>query len=249
LFPKKPYLLGVSVAGYLHLKEGLPCQDACKYLIHKDNYGLIAVADGLGSAFLSHIGAQKAVEKAIETAIKLLEVNNTSLADIPIKMIEFSRYALIEIAEQEGLNLSNLATTLITVAFDKRGIHSAQVGDGAVVVQINGQLKILTCSLNFEYVNEVMPITTEDYLDGLIFESINNPVDFVSVFTDGCQRAALKKTEIGYEPFEGFFRPVFDFATKINHIEQANKELEEFLMSKKMSEYFEDDKTLVIGVI
>ncbi|MCX8069402.1 MAG: protein phosphatase 2C domain-containing protein [Thermodesulfovibrionales bacterium] len=245
----KPYILGLSVAGSFHLKEGLPCQDACAYKIYDGRIGFIAVADGLGSASLSHIGARLSVESAIKKASELIYTNPFLLREIPLKMIESARLCLKNKAEELGIEVSDLATTLITVIFDNNSLRSAQIGDGAIVVQSEGQLEIISYSSHSEYANEVIPVTSDEYLDYLIEAHFDSNLDCIAVFTDGCQRASLKKVANGYLPFDGFFRPVFTFASNIDSLEKGNKELGDFLLSQKMSEHSEDDKTLVLAVI
>lgn len=246
---KRPYIVGISVPGYLHLKTAQPCQDACAYEVDDNRFCIIAVADGLGSASLSHIGSQLAVQRAVLTASHLIASDPSALSSIPLRMIESAREALIEKANEDALNLSDLATTLIVAVFDRQNLYCAQIGDGAIVIRSQGELKLLSFPTNSEYANEVIPITTEEYTDYLTINQFSGHIDCVSVFTDGCQRASLKKTIDGYEPFEGFFNPVFSFALGISDVTEAMAELEEFLLSAKISEHSEDDKTLVLAVL
>ncbi len=165
-------------------------------------------------------------------------------------MIEGAKLCLLRKAEEEGVKISDLATTLIVAAFDKNNLHSAQIGDGAIVIQSEGLLQLISCSLHSEYANEVTPITSDDFLDYLIEANVvDSKIDCLAVFTDGCQRASLKKGIDGYMPFEGFFNPVFNFASNITDIEKGNREIEEFLLSQKMTEHSEDDKTIVLAVM
>lgn len=247
---KRPYIVGLSVPGYLHQKEGLPCQDACAYQIKDERWCFIAVADGLGSAALSHVGSRLAVESAINIALDLISSNSLLLPSIPIKMIEAAQFSILRKAEEEGIKISDMATTLIAVAFDNNNLFSAQIGDGAIVIQTEGLLKIVSYSSHSEYANEVIPITSDDSFDYLIEANmVDSKIDCLAVFTDGCQRASLKKGIDGYMPFEGFFKPVFHFASNITDIEKGNKEIEEFLLSQKMTEHSEDDKTIVLAVM
>jgi predicted FMN-binding regulatory protein PaiB len=68
-------------------------------------------------------------------------------------------------------------------------------------------------------------------------------------FTDGLQRAALKKSAEGYSPFNGFCEPIFSFASEVSDIGEAEVEIAQLLSSKKLSDNSEDDKTLVIAVL
>jgi hypothetical protein len=247
-----PYIFGASVTGSLHLQGNLPCQDAYCHDFMPNDFGLIAVADGLGSAKLSDLGSRIAVEAAVCAAKKLLlnfSSDDPDLSEIPIKMLYAARESLEETALKEGFQLSDMATTLIAVLFNRNRIYTAQIGDGAVVAQAAGALVLLSGPANSEYANEVTPITCSTWLSNLCTGEILSGAEYLAVFTDGCQRASLLKTIEGYEPFERFFHPVFSYAAGIDNIEKSELELSEFLSSEKISEYSEDDKTLVLAVL
>lgn len=213
---------------------------------------MIAVADGLGSVPLSDVGARLSVVAAVDAAKNLLlhtSSNELELSEIPMKMMQAARESLDETALKEGLQLNDMATTLIAVLFRRDCIYTAQIGDGAVVARVDGSLVLLSGPLNSEYANEVTPITCSTWLADLSSAKASSGAEYVAVFTDGCQRAALLKTAEGYEPFARFFHPVFSYAAEIDDIEKGEQELREFLSSDKISEYSEDDKTLVLAVL
>ncbi|MBF0559091.1 MAG: protein phosphatase 2C domain-containing protein [Nitrospirae bacterium] len=247
-----PYIFGASVTGSLHIQGGLPCQDAYLYELVSDDLGVIAVADGLGSVPLSDLGSRLSVEAAVDAAKSLLlhtSRDGIDLSEIPMKMMQAARESLDETALREGFQLNDMATTLIAVLFGKDCIYTAQIGDGAVVARVDGSLMLLSGPLNSEYANEVTPITCSSWQADLSSAEARSGAEFLAVFTDGCQRASLLKTSEGYEPFEKFFQPVFSFAAEIDDIEKGEQELKEFLASDKISEYSEDDKTLVLAVL
>lgn len=247
-----PYIFGSSVTGSLHIQGGLPCQDAYRYALISDDFGVIAVADGLGSVPLSELGARLAVEAAVETAKNILDdssINRPDFSEIPVKMVQAARESLEDTALREGVRLHDMATTLISVIFSRECIYAAQIGDGAVVARVNGSLVLISGPMNSEYANEVIPITCSTWQTNIATAVSGPGAEYVAVFTDGCQRAALLKTAEGYEPFEKFFNPVFSFSSAIENLETAEQELGEFLSSEKISEYSDDDKTLVLAVL
>ncbi|MBF0506183.1 MAG: protein phosphatase 2C domain-containing protein [Nitrospirae bacterium] len=247
-----PYIFGATVIGSLHIQEGLPCQDACLYQIVSEDCGVIAVADGLGSVPLSDLGSRLSVEAAVAVAKNILwhtSGDELDLSEIPIKMMQAARESLEETALREGFRLSDMATTLITLLFCKDRIYTAQIGDGAVVARIDGSLVLLSGPLDSEYANEVTPITCSDWQANISSAEACSGAEYLAVFTDGCQRSTLLKTADGYEPFEKFFNPVFSYAAEIDDLEKGKQELSEFLSSDKISEYSEDDKTLVLAVL
>ncbi|MBF0338470.1 MAG: protein phosphatase 2C domain-containing protein [Nitrospirae bacterium] len=247
---KPPYIFGASVIGPLHVPMGIPCQDACAYEVFKD-IGLIAVADGLGSAPKSDIGSRQAVDAAIEAAKQHLVANDNgehSLGELTGKMILSAREQIEKTAEKDGYKLRDLATTLIVSAFVGGSVSIAHIGDGAVIAKTDKGLILASAPEESEYANEVVPLTSNKWNEHTHTSSIKN-ASFIALFTDGCQRAALKKSPLGYEPFNGFFDPVCSYAIKIEEIESANEEIKALLSSPKMNEHSDDDKTLVIAIL
>lgn len=247
-----PYIFGASVTGSLHLQGGLPCQDAYCYELIADDTGLIAVADGLGSVPLSDLGARLSVDAAVSAAKKLIypaSGDAPELSEIPVKMLQAARDNLEETALTEGFALGDMATTLIAVLFKGNCVYTAQVGDGAVVAQVDGALVLLSGPVGSEYANEVTPLTCSTWQSDIYRSEACSGVEYLAVFTDGCQRPSLLKTAEGYEPFEKFFNPVFSYAAAIDDREKGEQELDEFLASEKISEFSDDDKTLVLAVL
>lgn len=63
---------GLSVEGYRHRRQGLPCQDACA-AIATSSVAVLAVADGAGSRPRSEEGARLAVQLATEYFARRVE--------------------------------------------------------------------------------------------------------------------------------------------------------------------------------
>ncbi len=247
---KPPYIFGASTTGALHLKEGQPCQDAFLYDLIDNKIGLIAVADGLGSAKAADLGASIAVKAAILKAKSSINLGKSnSLNELPRQMLIAAREAIEEAATFEGLSISELATTLIAVLFGPDFVFTAQIGDGAAVGLVDGSLRVISMPSESEYTNEVIPITDKDWEWHIRCSQTHAVTQVLAVFTDGCQRASLIKRGDRYEPFDRFFHPVFSFALSIDDTKKAEEELSAFLDSPKMTEFSEDDKTMVLAVL
>ncbi|KJU82512.1 Protein phosphatase 2C-like domain protein [Candidatus Magnetobacterium bavaricum] len=247
---KPPYIFGCSVIGPLHVQLGIPCQDACAYEVFKD-VALIAVADGLGSALRSDIGSRQAVDAAIEAAKQHLAANDNgthNLDELVRKMISSARQEIEDTADRDGCELRDLATTLIAVAFAGGSVSIAHIGDGAVVAKTDKGLILASAPEESEYANEVVPLTSSKWNEHTRTGNIDN-ASFIALFTDGCQRAALKKSSSGYEPFDGFFDSVFSYAGEIEDCKSAEEEIKALLSSRKVNEHSDDDKTLVIAIL
>ena len=246
------YIFGASVIGPLHIERGIPCQDACKYELLSSNCGVIAVADGLGSASKSDTGAQVAVEAALEVGEAIIskkKIAEINLSDVAKEAVAFARKELEAKATKEQCSLHDLACTIIVVIFHEDSVSLAHIGDGAVVAKTEEGLRLISAPGDSEYVNEVIPLTTNDWEQSLRITPKISGVECVAVFTDGCQRAALLRTQNGLQPYDRFFEPLFSYAQEREVLEEGEQDIRDFLASQKMSENSEDDKTLVIAVL
>lgn len=246
-----PYLFGASVIGPLHIAMGLPCQDAYAHEALSSDFAVAAVADGLGSASKADVGAMVAVQSSVE-AVKRLTGNkggNVDLSNIAKEAIISARSSLETRADEEGCELRDLACTLIVSVINKNRVCVAHIGDGAVVVEVNGNLELISGPGDSEYANEVTPLTSKEWLESVQVSPVISDVNSLAAFTDGCQRAGLRRTEDGYDAFEGFFSPIFSYAKELTDLKEGSKDIKDLLASQKLGEYSEDDKTLVIAVL
>jgi hypothetical protein len=145
--------------------------------------------------------------------------------------------------------LRELACTIIVVLTYEDTIAVAHVGDGAVVAKTNDGLKLISEPEESEYVNEVVPLTSMEWEKSLRISAKVSGVEGVAVFTDGCQRAALLRTQNGLQPYDRFFEPLFAYAQELDNLIYGEQDIRDLLASQKMSENSEDDKTLVISVL
>jgi hypothetical protein len=209
----------------------------------------IAVADGLGSAAASEAGAKLAVESAIKAMTDASVEGIRSHEDIVRHAVAAARSALQDRAVVTPCELRDLACTLILAFFAHSQLAVAHIGDGAVVVQAEGQLQLVSGPGDSEFTNEVVPLTSTDWEKQVRIASLTSHIDSIAVFTDGCQRAAFRKSEKGLEVFDRFFNPIFAYARDVFDIAEGIKEIEGLLASKKLCENSDDDKTLVVGSI
>jgi hypothetical protein len=241
-------VFGASVIGPLHIQARVPCQDACEYRILPSGTILIAISDGLGSAKNSDIGSKLAAAAAIEA----LETNlfADSIVDrcaLVRTAVTKAHNALCEHKKNIGGEIRDLACTLIIVLFEGDSVAVAQVGDGAVVAEVDGDLVTLSGPGDSEFTNEVTPLTSSEWENELRI-SVSKAPDGIAVFSDGCQRAAFKKSEAGITPFQGFFGPLFRFAREVKDTVVGVKEIESLLACEKICNNSDDDKTLVLAV-
>ncbi|MFY9822966.1 MAG: PP2C family serine/threonine-protein phosphatase [Thermoanaerobaculia bacterium] len=233
--------------GSSHTALGLPCQDACAFEIQASRYCIAVVCDGLGSAARSDLGAQTAVQAALGALRAGL--GDDALAAVVAEAVATARIALEDLAAQEGGPLRDLACTILVLVATAEEIATAHIGDGAIVALTGDGLEIASAPGESEYVNEVVPLTSPGWLEALRIGVRSADVRGVAVFTDGCQRVALRKTAAGFEPHGGFLDPVFSYAAELADLAEGTAEIGNLLASAKLAAVSEDDKTLVIGIL
>lgn len=155
--------LAEAVVGRKHIRNGIPCQDAC-YSTNDPRPYLIA-CDGRGSANKSHFGANEAV-KSIKRQMtishpmlhKLLDEPETpeNKVLLPILQDEFFRAAAViqkELAEAHSSSPKDFEFTLILMILGKEKGFYLHIGDGALVIEENGETIVLSQPENGEFAN------------------------------------------------------------------------------------------------
>jgi hypothetical protein len=247
-----PYVFGASVVGPLHVQKSIPCQDACAFESLPPESAVIAVADGLGSASRSDIGATEAVRVAVQTAKEMIlgqQIEESKLGGVVRAAVASARKAIEDKAIEEQCSVRDLACTIIVVAIRGDSMTVAHIGDGAVVASTVDGLRIISPPGESEYANEVVPLTSKDWEESLRIVPLVTGVQCLGVFTDGCQRAALRKSADGLQPFDRFLGPIFSFAQELEDLAEGEEEIRALLSSQKICDNSEDDKTLILAVV
>lgn len=239
-------VVGASVAGSSHQNYGQPCQDAAGWALGPDRCLIVAVADGAGSAKLGGEGAQLAVSTAVNhlAGRRSLGSGDASKNDL-IAALELARSALISEAEDRGVDVRELATTLILLQATPHSVTALQVGDGAAVIEDrqNGVLGLTKPQVG-EYINETNFITAEDAMDRVETVTRQGSPSGGAVFSDGLQLLALKMPE--GTPHTPFFDPLLRFVSSATDASAADEELRSFLSSPRVTNQTTDDLTLVL---
>lgn len=243
-------LFGGAVIGPLHVAHATPCQDACAFEALAGGAGVIAVADGLGSVEKSELGSRYAVDAALAAARTALEgaAPAADLAAVARSGVEAARRRLEALAGEVGFPLRELGCTLMVAVFKGGRLGVAHVGDGAVVARAKDGLALVSGPGDSEYANEVVPLTSSEWEGDVRVSMLEGGVTGVAAFTDGCQRAALRRSAQGLAAHERFFAPIFGFADELQDLEEGDREVRALLSSAKVCDNSDDDKTLVVAV-
>jgi hypothetical protein len=253
--PNSKWVLSTGrVAGTGHRDKGTPCQDDVRYRFLGGNGFVAAVSDGAGSGRLSHWGSGIAVRSLTYSLAKLLESGtpvtseiitssvSTAIADIH-RLEERCRLVGMQVLTQD------FACTCIVTVLQSDRLIVAQIGDGAVVANFNGQLNCLSAAPDREYVNETTFMTSARAMEELHVreEQIANLLG-LAIMTDGVQHLAIRYP--ANEPYDRFFQPLFDHAVRNTQLPEAerDRELTEFLDTPVINAETDDDKTLLIAV-
>lgn len=183
---------GVSVRGPLHTQNDQPNQDAIGLWGRRDGW-IGAVADGLGSRTLSHIGSQAAclaVRQVMRSYISWKEPKQM-MGDIYRSWLSF-----LPIAPSQA------ATTLLVTACRRDGeALVAQLGDGLVLYRSEGRFGILTPERK-GFTNQTNALgLSNSWADWQCAPlRLTAPGDGVLLMTDGVS------DDLNVDRLEGFFR-------------------------------------------
>lgn len=153
-----------STRGRSHEVEGQVCQDKVQVIKFAKNIGLAVLADGAGSAALSHDGAQRVIQ-TLANQLKAYPKppKNWQEQSLWIKIVTEVYSDLKAFAEQQHQPLKEFASTLLFVyTFVRRGkVHycSGHIGDGVIVISQDEKAKVLSHPWRGEYANTTLFLT------------------------------------------------------------------------------------------
>ena len=248
-----------SVTGTSHNRSGLPCQDSSSYSI-ADEVLIAAVADGAGSAAMSDVGSALAAETSVRTAERLLQechdhsphpTHETCLKRVVTGAVECARRDLQQESQRRGVDVRDLATTLLLAVHTRDILAAAQIGDGAMVVSDgSGAYATFITPQRGEYANQTNFLTSPDAMSKLDVrvECVNGVGDRLAMFTDGLQNLVLRASDDS--PHAPFFNPVFTWlGSQTISSDDTDRKLAAFLESPRVTSRADDDLTLLLAAL
>ncbi|MFF7448734.1 MULTISPECIES: protein phosphatase 2C domain-containing protein [unclassified Streptomyces] len=248
----------MSVEGYRHRRDGLPCQDACAHT-ESGPVAVLAVADGAGSRPRSDEGSRLAVELAAEHFVR----RAAAAADSPPgeavhDLLADAFHDVTKVfLDTTGTAAADFATTLTVVVLAPGWLGHLTVGDGFVVVRAGveagePQFHLLPQAADAsEYSNETVFLTSPDAARWVRTDCVRDPgVDGVLLSTDGLAQAALSRTGGGAPtPNPSFADAVFRSLDGPGPVsDAAHDNLAALLRSDRLTALNADDKTLLRAV-
>lgn len=190
-------ILQCAVQGRSHIKSDTPCQDKTYSSVANDTH-VIALADGAGSARLSHYGAETVTKYICSELTEKFDVYYSDNDGVAVKqqLMAGVLNSLQKQAEELKCNIEDLASTLLFVAVKNKQFILAHIGDGVIGYLKNEELKIASYPENGEFANTTIFTTSKDALMTmkLIKGSLENIQGFV-LMSDGTEASLYNKKE------------------------------------------------------
>ncbi|MFK8911532.1 PP2C family serine/threonine-protein phosphatase, partial [Streptomyces sp. YS-3] len=246
---------GLSVEGYRHGRDGVPCQDAWRCSTD-GAVTVLAVADGAGSRPRSGEGSRLAVRLAVEHFGRL----PASVADGPTAhrlLRQAFQRVVDDFLDRTGEAAGDHATTLTVVVLADGWLGHCSVGDGFVVLRAgtedgDRQFHLLPQPAAVsEYSNETVFVTTPDAVRRVWTDCVRDDgVDGVLLSTDGLAQAALSWSGgASPTPNESFAASVLRaLDTDGGVADDEDDRLASLLRSDRLTALNGDDKTLLRAV-
>ncbi|MFJ4830324.1 PP2C family serine/threonine-protein phosphatase [Streptomyces sp. NPDC088747] len=255
--PDSPWRVhGMSVEGYRHRRQGLPCQDACAYQVSQ-HVAVLAVADGAGSRPRSEEGSKLAVRLAVEHFTRRAgTARDRGPGEAVHELLEDAFHDVSKMfLDTTGPDSADFATTLTVVVLAPGWLGQLTVGDGFVVLRAGTedgerQFHLLPQPrAASEYSNETVFLTSPDAARWVHTDCVaDDGIDGVLLSTDGLVQAALTRAASGtaQTPNASFADAVFKSLDTVT--DDAHEGLAALLRSDRLTALNADDKTLLRAV-
>lgn len=221
-------IIGTAVRGRGHVKNNIPVQDKICFI--RDDATVITLADGAGSATLSHFGA----ERVVVSICGLLNLhfdqifNSADVADVQNMIITEVINQLKDLVEEHKEPLKSFASTMLAIAVKGERVLILHLGDGEIGAIKNGQLTMISSSENGEYVNATYFTTSLNAVQHIKLFKSQNASSFSSFFlmSDGAADSLYSKQQRVFSPV-------------IKHLELQMKLKDEKVLNKMLESSFE----------
>lgn len=184
-----------AVVGRGHQEDGLPCQDAVAKLL-TDDFGVIVVSDGAGSAPHSKEGATIAVETTVAVLRDALPwIDQEAVGDAVLySCLEEMRNR----ADAKGCEIGDLAATLTFVGVSGSVYLAGSLGDGVLIAARPSLAipEVVFAQDRGEYANETVFLTSSDARKRLRLRgaSLDGVIGFL-VMSDGAAESLVRRRD------------------------------------------------------
>ena len=185
-----------AVQGAGHIRSEIPCQDKT-FELEQNGVYVIALADGAGSAKLSHYGAERIVKDAAKYTVEHFEewLEIEDGRQVKQTLLKVLRRGLTEESQVRECSIRDLASTLLLVAVDESHYILLHIGDGVIGYLDGYMLKVASMPDNGEFSNVTTFVTSEEALASMrLFKGeLKNKNAFV-LMSDGTEQSLYHKS-------------------------------------------------------
>lgn len=185
-----------AVTGRVHMAKNLPCQDKT-YSVFKNGVSIIALADGAGSARLSHFGAEIATFKICEILASYFDsLFDGNENEIKKQILSELLNSLNKKADELKCDLKELSNTLLAVGVKDNRFILLHVGDGVIGYAKDGKIGVLSTPQNGEFINETTFLNSKNALNEMKLQrEVLNGIDGFLLLSDGAEHSLYHKKE------------------------------------------------------
>ncbi len=188
--------------GRSHIKNNIPCQDKT---VHREINGveIIALADGAGSAALSHIGAETVINSISDFLGENFEtiINENSAQKTKQSIMEHLLIALNKTSEEMSCNINDLASTLLVAAVKDNNYFLLHIGDGVIGYFDGSKIKVASIPENGEFINSTVFVTSKKALSSMkIFKGNASKMYGFILMSDGTAESFYNKKDKSLAP-------------------------------------------------
>jgi hypothetical protein len=190
-------LIDCAVQGRGHRRNNppIPCQDKTKVLSRND-VCVIALADGAGSAKLSHFGAECIVETITDFLVDYFQelFDESDGIKVKLEIMDLVTSRLIEKSLELHCDVSDLASTLLTVACKNDCFILIHIGDGVIGYLDGDTLKVASAPDNGEFSNITTFVTSKEALSSMrLIKGENKNISGFVLMSDGTEQSFYHK--------------------------------------------------------
>lgn len=188
--------------GTSHVQEGTVCQDKT-HMLRENGVIAFALADGAGSARLSHFGAETVTERVCGLLCGEFErlYAMTSPEEAKSYIVGELLMALEQTAGTHGCQLRDLASTLLAVAVCDVRYIIMHIGDGVIGYVKDGTLRVASAPSNGEFANTTVFVTTEGAVrDMRIRKGASREIEGFVLMSDGSEASLFSKKQMCLAP-------------------------------------------------
>lgn len=184
-----------EVQGTGHKKNCIPCQDKTFELV-QNGVHVIALADGAGSASLSHFGAERVVRDASEYIAEHFRecLHRDDGRMVKQELLEMLQKGLSEEAKARKCSIHDLSSTLLLAAVNEDSFILAHIGDGVIGYLDKDKLKVASTPDNGEFSNVTTFVTSGEALTSMrLFKGELKNKDAFVLMSDGTEQSFYHK--------------------------------------------------------